>query len=132
MIADLSLLAARALVASVFVVSAIPKLKGAPDEAKAVASLHIPAPRAMERLAGGCEVIGATALIAGAWARPAAVLLALFMAAITLMFLRFWSTKAPAAVQAQQSAFFSNLATIGALLYIATVGPGAMAILPAT
>lgn len=133
MATDIVLLVARILIATVFVVSCIDKLRGSPQEWRAIQGLHIPWPAAMERVAGACELIGAMMLIFGVGARLGSVLLALFMIFITIAFLRYWSFAGhPEAKKGQATAFYSNLATVGGLVYITALGPGSLAFLPST
>ena len=69
-------------------------------------------------------------LIFGPGARIAAVLLAAFTLFVTFAFLRFWSFDGPKeAYMLQRNTFFSNLAMIGALIYIAQFGPGALVLI---
>ena len=133
MMDDVALLLARFLIGLMFLVSSIPKLAGSPDEVKAIQGLHIPGAPGLLRLSGACEVAGFLMLVSGAGARIAAVLLILFMIVITGAFLRYWSFKGPPeAREGQKTAFYSNLAAIGGLLYIAVLGPGRLAIFPGT
>jgi uncharacterized membrane protein YphA (DoxX/SURF4 family) len=62
---DLILLVARLLLAMMFVVSAIDKLRLDRLEMEQIASLHLPAPALLERFTGICELLGATALVLG-------------------------------------------------------------------
>ena len=122
---DWLLLFARLLVASVFVVSAIDKFHLVPEEVEAIRALHLPAPAFLERLTGVCEIIGCIMLIFGPGTRIAAILLAIFTLFVTFAFLRFWSFEGTKqAYLLQRNTFFSNLAMIGALIYIAEFGPG--------
>ena len=115
------------LVASVFVVSAIDKFRLVPEEVAAIRALGLPAPAVFERLAGICEVIAVVMLIFGPGTQVAAVLLAIFTLFVTFAFLRFWSFKGPPeAYMLQRNTFFSNLAMIGAQIYIAWFGPGTL------
>ena len=117
------------LVSSVFVLSAIDKFRLVPQEVAAIRALHLPAPASLERLTGVCEVIGCLMLVLGIWTRLAAILLAVFTLIVTVLFLRFWSFQgSDEAKLAQRNTFFSNLAMLGALIYIAALGPGTLAI----
>ena len=123
---DWFLLLARLLVASVFVVSAIDKFRLVPEEVAAIRALGLPAPAVLERLTGVCEVIAVLMLLLGPGTQIVAVLLAIFTLGVTFAFLRFWSFEGPPeAYMLQRNTFFSNLAMIGALIYIAYFGPGA-------
>jgi putative oxidoreductase len=93
-----------------------------------ISSLHLPAPAALERVTGVFEMVGATALVLGVYARVAAVALALFVAFVSLMFVQFWSFKGPDDARVMvRNLFVGNLAVIGGLLYVAAVGAGSLA-----
>lgn len=127
---DVLLMLARALIGLMFVQSSFAKLAAAPPIVAASRAHHIPAAGALVRLAGACELVGGTMLVLGVGARLAACLLTLFMISVTLGFLRFWSAPADQK-QTQTMAFFSNLTTIGGLMYVAVCGPGTLAVTPA-
>ena len=129
---DIALFLARLLVASVFALSAYDKFRALPAEVAAIGALHLPAPKFLERFTGVCEVIGCLMLITGLGARLAALLLGLFTLMVTVLFLRFWSFKGTEDARlAQRNTFFSNLAMIGALIYIYILGPGQIGFGPA-
>ena len=94
-----------------------------------IATLHLPAPALLERFTGICELLGATALVLGVYARAAAVASALFVGFVSLFFLRFWSFEgAPDVRTSIRNTFVGNFAVIGGLLYVATLGPGGIAV----
>jgi putative oxidoreductase len=127
---DIVRLVARTLLAAMFVVSALDKFRLDPVEMGQISSLHLPAPAALERLTGICEVVGAAALFLGVFARIAAVALALFVAFISVAFVQFWSFKGPADARVMvRNLFFGNVATVGGLLYVAVTGAGRLALL---
>ena len=66
----------------------------------------------------------------GIASRIAAVAFALFTLLVSLLFLRFW-TSTPDAPDflLRRNTFFSNLAMIGALLYVVVAGPGAYSLI---
>jgi putative oxidoreductase len=125
---DIVLLAARVLLATMFVASALDKFRLDPVDLRQIASLHLPAPRMIERLTGVFETVGAAALVFGIYARVSAVALALFVAFVSLMFVRFWSFDGPPDVRAMlRNIFLANVAVIGGLLYVAAFGAGRLA-----
>jgi putative oxidoreductase len=125
---DIILFIARLLLATMFVVSALDKFRLNPVEMGQIASLHLPAPAAFERVTGLCEMAGAAALVLGIYARIAAVALALFVAFVSLAFVQFWSFKGPEDARVTvRNLFVGNLGVIGGLLYIAAVGAGGLA-----
>jgi putative oxidoreductase len=126
---DIVRLVARTLLAAMFVVSALDKFRLDPVEMGQISSLHLPAPAALERLTGICEVVGAAALFLGVFARIAAVALALFLSFVSLAFVQFWSFKGPADARVMvRNLFFGNAATLGGLLYVAVAGAGRLAL----
>jgi putative oxidoreductase len=126
---DWVLLAGRLCLAAVFAVSAWSKFRQEPAEIKLLISLHIPAPGSAELAAGVCEAIGVVCLVLGIYVRTASLLLAVFMLTISFLVLTFWSAADPPPVRAQKrTAFFSNIAIIGGLLYVISTGPGRFAI----
>ena len=114
---DIALFFARLLLAIMFVVSALDKFRLDPVEMGQISSLHLPAPAALERVTGVFEMVGATALVLGVYARVAAVALALFVAFVSLMFVQFWSFKGPDDARVMvRNLFVGNLTAIGAAL----------------
>jgi putative oxidoreductase len=65
------------------------------------------------------ELGGGLLLLTGVGARPAAVLLAIFLVPTTLMFHAFWAVAGPERM-AEQWNFLRNLAIIGGLVVYAT------------
>lgn len=125
-----ALLVARLLFALLFVNSAIDKFRLNPIELQQITSLHLPFPKAIERLTGMFEIVAALSLVLGIYARIAAAALVLFMTFISLMFVRFWSFDGPPDAKAMlRNLFFDNAAVIGGLLYVAVFGAGALAII---
>jgi putative oxidoreductase len=126
---DFILLVARLLLAMMFVVSAIDKFRLDRLEMEQIAALHLPAPALLERFTGICELLGATALVLGVYARVAAVALALFVGFVSLFFTRFWSFEgAPDIRTGMRNTFLGNFGVIGGLIYVATPGPGGIAL----
>jgi uncharacterized membrane protein YphA (DoxX/SURF4 family) len=61
--------------------------------------------------------------------RVAAVALALFVGFVSLFFLRFWSFEGvPDLRTSMRNTFVGNFAIIGGLIYVATLGPGGIAV----
>jgi len=74
-------------------------------------------------LGAAVEFFGGLALALGAWTRPAAILVAGFAVAATLIAHRFWDV--PAEQQAMQLIqFMKNLAIVGGLLALVAAGGG--------
>lgn len=124
------LLVARILMASVFVFSAWGKLRGDERDMKAIIGLHLPFPSILAKFAGACEIVGALMLTLGVAAQLAAILLGIFLLGVTLTFLQFWKIPDGDARFGAENAFFGNLGLLGGLTYVATFGPGPIALLP--
>lgn len=96
-----------------------------------IASLHLPAPKVLERLAGALEALGAAMLVLGIGTRLAAVGLLAFTLFTTHAFLRYWSFEGPPeAKQPMKTTFYVNWAASAGLLYLAVFGPGRWALAP--
>jgi putative oxidoreductase len=121
---DKVLLAARLLVAPLFIYSGIGKIM-----AFGVTASRLPGGEGGfgSFLAAGSIVIelGASlALVLGIYTRCAAIVLIVFTILATLMFHNFWASP-PAQVTAQTVQFLKNLELIGLFAMIAAFGPGA-------
>jgi putative oxidoreductase len=126
---DLLLLVARALMATMFFTSARDKFRFDATEVQQVASLHLPVPVFFLVLTGVFEGAGGVALVLGVYARVAAGALALFTAFVSLVFLRFWSFNGAREMRTMmRNTFVGNVAITGGLIYLAVVGPGALAL----
>jgi putative oxidoreductase len=124
---DKVLLAARLLVAPLFLYSGIGKIL-----AFEVTAGRLPggAGGFGSVLAAGAIVIelgGSLALILGVYARCAAIAFIVFTILATLMFHNFWASP-PATVTAQTVNFLKNLGLIGLFGLIWAFGPGAYAL----
>lgn len=85
---------------------------------------HIPMPHVLLALALAFLVIGSLSVILGFKARIGALLLLIFLAAVTPIFHDFWNITEPAAQQMQMINFLKNLSMAGAMLLIIANGPG--------
>ncbi len=126
---DLGLLVARCLLSLVFAASAYDKFMPPPREIAMLSSLHLPFPRLLERGIGVFEAVGVASLVFGIYARPMSFLLGMFMLAVTVMFVRFWSEKGEKR-SADRNTFFANLSIVGGCLLMAIAGPGRIAFTP--
>ncbi len=118
-----SLLAARALMALMFVPAGIGKITGFEGTVGYIASVGLPLAAAGAVAAIVVEVLGGLALLAGAGTRIAALVLAAFTLAASVFFHAYWSVPADQAF-VQQLMFFKNLAIVGGLLGLAAAGAG--------
>ena len=117
------LLAARVLMAVMFVPAGISKIGGFEGTVGYIASVGLPMAAAGAVAAIVVEVLGGLALLAGVGTRVAAVVLALFTLAASVYFHAYWAVPADQAM-VQQLMFFKNLAIVGGLLGLAAAGAG--------
>jgi len=117
------LLAARVLMAVMFVPAGISKIGGFEGTVGYIASVGLPMAAAGAVAAIVVEVLGGLALLAGVGTRVAAVVLALFTLAASVFFHAYWAVPADQAM-VQQLMFFKNLAIVGGLLGLAAAGAG--------
>ncbi len=128
-IGEVAVLAGRLLIGAMFVVSALDKFRLPAEEIRLIESLHLPAPRTLERATGVFEIVAVAALVLGVWGRLAAALLALFVLFVSFAFLRFWSFQGPAEARlGMRNVFLANLAVAGGLIALAAQGLGRLVI----
>jgi putative oxidoreductase len=119
---DALALAARVLIAAIFVMSGIAKLGDPAGTAAYVASVGLPAPTLAAWGAGLLETFGGIALIAGFRTRLFALALAGFSVIAAVFF------HSALADQNQMIHFMKNFAIAGGLLQLAAFGPGRFAV----
>lgn len=117
-------LAGRLLLALLFLPAGLSKIGGFAGTAGYIASKGLPLPELGVVIAIVVEVLGGLALLAGFGTRVAALVLAVFTLAATVIFHAFWAVPADAQM-VQQLMFFKNLAVVGGLLVLAAHGAGA-------
>ena len=112
-------LAARSLIAALFLVAGVRKILFFSLQVAYFTRLGFPFPEAFTVLAILAEVGGAALLIAGWRTREAAWVLIVFTLVATFMAHRFWEFD-PAQSANQMNHFLKNLAIIGGLLMLTT------------
>lgn len=118
------ILLARILLALMFVMSGYGKLTSLDGTAGYIASGGLPFASVLAVLVGLLELLGGLAIIVGFQARWAALALAVFTIAASLLFHKFWAV--PAEQQMiQQLMFMKNMAVAGGMFLLAAVGAGA-------
>jgi len=113
-------LAARLALAAIFIVSGWGKLAGPEGTAAYIAAKDLPAPMLLAILAGVAELAGGLALAAGLFTRQAAL-------GLTIFFHNPIGLEA-AAAQMQQVQALKNVAILGGLLALATLGAGLLSV----
>lgn len=117
-------LAARILMALLFLPEGISKIAGFSGTVAYISSAGLPWPELGAVIAIGVEVGGSLALLVGLQTRWVALMMALFTLATALFFHKFWSAPADQGM-VQYLMFFKNLAIAGGLLMMSAFGAGA-------
>jgi putative oxidoreductase len=120
-------LVARVLLAQVFIVSGIGKIKGFAATAALMGNLGMPAPQLLLVLTLALEIGGGTLLILGWQARWLALAFFGFTFLTSVLVHPFWSAE-PASFGGQLNNFMKNLAIMGGMLYVAVHGPGPLSL----
>jgi putative oxidoreductase len=115
--------AARILLALMFILAGFAKFAGLQGTAGYIASKGLPMPTVLAAATALLEVIGGLALAVGFQARWAALALAVFTLFASLLFHNFWAVPAEQ-VMVQQLMFMKNLAVAGGLLFVFSLGAG--------
>jgi putative oxidoreductase len=115
------------LIAAIFLVSGIAKVTDFSGTVGYMRGAGLPATEALAAIAAVIELGCGLALLIGAWARPAGLLLALYLIPVTLVFHAFWNYTGMDQ-RMQLINFLKNLAIMGGLSYVATYGPGLFAV----
>ena len=116
-------LAARVLIAQLFVISGFGKAMAFAKTAAFIANRGLPLPEVMLVATIALELGCGMLLVAGWKARGAAAALFAFTLIATLVFHAFWAVE-PHLAKDELNNFMKNLAIMGGLLYIAAYGPG--------
>ncbi|AWK89725.1 DoxX family protein [Azospirillum thermophilum] len=124
---DLLLLAARVLLGAIFVQSGFGKLMSLGGFIGGLESQGVPMAAVLGTIGAAVEFFGGLAVVLGAWTRLAALAVAGFTVAATLIAHRYWEV-APEAMRMQQIQFMKNVAIIGGLLSLVASGGGRFAI----
>lgn len=122
--ANLAALVGRILLAVMFVLAGWGKIGGFEGTVGYIGSKNLPLPAVLAVLTIVLELVAGVALALGYRARWAALALALFTVAATLLFHNYWAF--PVEQQrVQQLMFMKNLAVTGGLLMVFAFGAGA-------
>lgn len=119
---SLAILVGRILLSIMFILAGYSKLTAIAGTAGWFGSLGIPAPTLVAIAAGVVELVGGLAILVGFKTRIAALVLAAFTIAATLI------AHTNLADQMQQLLFMKNLAVTGGFLILAAVGAGALSV----
>jgi putative oxidoreductase len=111
----------RILLALIFVLSAIGKLKAWAGTAGMMAAKGLPAPQLLLGLAIAFELLGGLSLMTGIRARIGALLLIVFLVLATVLFHNFWAYAGPER-EMQMVHFLKNVSILGGLFLVAARG----------
>ena len=120
-------LTGRVLLGLLFLPAGISKLTGFAGTVGYISSLGLPLPQVGAALALVVEIVGGVALIAGYRTQVAAIVLALFTLAASVLFHAYWALPADQQM-IPQLLFFKNIAVVGGLLTLAAWGAGAWSV----
>lgn len=112
--------AARLLMAQMFIISGFGKLLNVQGAAAAIASLGVPLASVLASAVAVFEVATGAAMVVGWHSRTAAVALAAFTGAASVMFHAFWSAP-PEARSLQEILFMKNIAVVGGVILVAAL-----------
>ena len=121
------LLLGRLLVGALFLVAGLRKAMSIAPTAGHMAKNGVPMAEVLVYGAVLLEILGGLALILGWKTRAVAWVLAIFVIVITPIFHGFW-TFPPEQFVGQLNHFLKNLAVIGGLFYIASLGAGSISL----
>jgi len=117
-----AILVGRIFLSIMFILAGFSKLTAIGATAGWFGSIGLPAPTAVAVLVGVLELVGGLAILVGFKTRIAALVLAIFTVAATLI------AHTNLADQVQQLFFMKNLAVTGGFLVLAAAGAGAYSI----
>ena len=119
--------AARLLLALMFIVSGFGKLSNIAGTTAFIASIGLPAAGLLAVGAGVLELVAGIALVVGFKARWAALALGFFTLLASVLFHAYWAAPAEQAY-VQQLMFMKNLAVAGGMFLVAALGAGPFSI----
>jgi putative oxidoreductase len=107
----------RAFVGTLFLISGIYKIIGFSGVAGWMTSAGVPLASLLLAITIAIEIGGGLMLVTGVQVRRAAIVVALFIIPVTLVFHAFWNADA-ANYQSQLTNFLKNLAILGGMLLV--------------
>ena len=121
------ILVGRILLAMMFLLAGISKITGFEGTVGYIASKGLPLPALLAIGTIALEVLGALALIIGWQTRWAALALAFFTLAASVLFHSFWAVAADQQF-VQQLMFMKNMSVAGGMLVLAAFGAGSLSL----
>ena len=123
LLANSGALLGRLLVAALFIPAGLSKIGEFEGTVGYIASVGLPLATVAAVVAIAVEVLGGAALLLGWRTKQAALILAVFTLVATVLFHNFWAMPAEQAFM-QQLMFMKNIAVVGGLLVLASLGGG--------
>jgi len=117
----------RILISVVFILGGIGKISGFSMEEGMVAAKHLPLPAVALGIALVLELVGGLAILLGLFTRLTSWILFLYLIPTTFLFHNFWALQGMDRIDAMVH-FEKNLAIMGGLLILATLGAGGISI----
>ena len=124
---DVIVLLGRVALGAIFVKSGLQKLMALSAFAASLASRGVPQSSMLAVIGATVEFVGGIMIVTGFRARPASLLMILFVIVATGISHRYWEY-APAYQLGQFGNFYKNLAIAGGLMMLATFGPGRLSV----
>ena len=119
---DLLVLVGRLLIGGALLVSGIRLLKYLPMVSGLLAAKGVPYPRFIAAAGGVFEIVMALVVLSGVWFHIAAIAIAIFIVAATVMAHDFWNEEGMQRF-ADINAVIANTIIVGALLILAGLSP---------
>ncbi len=117
----------RILISVVFISGGVLKITGFSMEEGMVAAKHLPLPAVALGIALIIELVGGLAILLGLFTRLTSWILFLYLIPTTLLFHNFWAMQGTDRFDVMVH-FEKNLAIMGGLLILATLGAGGISI----
>jgi putative oxidoreductase len=114
----------RFLLSLIFIVSGVMKIPGWAQTSDYMASKGLPLVPVLLAATIAIEVLGGLSVLLGYRARAGALILALWLVPVTLIFHNFWGVSDPIQQRGEMVNFLKNLALIGSLLFMSSRGAG--------
>jgi putative oxidoreductase len=121
---DVIVLLGRVALGAIFVKSGLQKLMALSAFASSLASRGIPQSSTWAVIGATVEFVGGLMIVTGFRARPASLLMILFVIVASGISHRYWELADAAARRAQESQFFKNLSILGGFLLLYVCGSG--------
>jgi putative oxidoreductase len=120
---DAIILAARLLLTALFLIFGWRKLRDRAGTVRQMAQLGVPVPALAAAVSTFMELPVAFTVTVGAFARPAALAMALYTVGTAYFGHRYWTVAAPDRVESMDS-FYKDLSVVGGFLLLCVAGAG--------